>query len=81
MKQINFNTLSKWGLIYKINKEVLHPLGLALSRNPSTGYSEGCYIDDSGDFEWEYAKSTEKVNKDKLEEFEKNRIKILKEIE
>lgn len=40
MKSINWNQMSELGLIYKINKDILHPLGLAISRNPDNGFSE-----------------------------------------
>lgn len=37
MSHVDFNTLSQLGLIWKINKDILHPLGLALTRDPETG--------------------------------------------
>jgi len=39
MKKINWNTASELGLIERINKEVLHPLGLAMVRTPDDGRS------------------------------------------
>lgn len=53
MKSINWNQLSELGLIRRINRDILHPLGLAISRNPDTGFSEEIYIADDG--VWEYA--------------------------
>lgn len=53
MKQINWNQLSELGLIRKINRDVLHPLGLAISRNIDTGTSESILVSDDG--EWEYS--------------------------
>ena len=39
--------------IVRINKEILHPLGLAISRNPITGFSEEVLVADDGI--WGYA--------------------------
>lgn len=52
MKTIDWNKASELGLIQRINKEILHPLGLAMSRNPETGVSENLLIADDGF--WEY---------------------------
>jgi hypothetical protein len=52
MKEINWNDMSELGLIVRINKEILHPLGLAMSRNPETGHSESVFIADDGVFEY-----------------------------
>lgn len=46
--EINWNQASELGLIERINTEILHPLGLAISRNPDTGFSESLYISDDG---------------------------------
>ena len=53
MKTLNWNKLSELGLHERINREILHPLGLAITRNPETGHSEGALIADDGI--WEYA--------------------------
>ena len=53
MKTINWNDMSKLGLIRRINEEILHPLGLAMSRNIETGTSEEIFVADDGI--WEYA--------------------------
>lgn len=52
MKSIDWNKMSELGLIYRINKEILHPLGLAVSRTVETGLSEKILIADDG--VWEY---------------------------
>ena len=52
MKSIDWNKMSELGLIYRINKEILHPLGLAVSRTVETGLSEKILIADDG--AWEY---------------------------
>ena len=49
---INWNDMSDLGLIVRINKEILHPLGLAISRNPMTGFSEKILVADDGIFEY-----------------------------
>ena len=63
---INFNELSDYGLIWKINKEVLHPLGLALARNED-GTSNGCIVAPDG--AWEYDADADKRNLKKYDNF------------
>lgn len=60
-KSINWNQMSELGLICCINREILHPLGLAISRNPKTGSSDEILV--SSDGVWEYAPG---VDNDKL---------------
>ena len=65
MKTIDWNKASELGLVEKINREVLHPLGLAMTRNPETGASESILIADDG--VWEYSpkmKSTIKTDEE-----------------
>jgi hypothetical protein len=50
---LNWNDMSELGLIVRINNEILHPLGLSLSRNPGTGASEAVLIAPDG--KWEYS--------------------------
>lgn len=52
MKHINWNQVSELGLIVRINREILHPLGLAMTRNPENGVSEMLMV--SPDGIWEY---------------------------
>ena len=54
MVEINWNKMSDLGLIQRINKDILHPLGLAMTRNPENGSSESILIADNG--VWEYSK-------------------------
>jgi len=61
IKSINWNQLSELGLLYRINKELLHPLGLTISRNPDTGSSDEILIAPDG--VWTYA---EGINNDTL---------------
>lgn len=63
---VDFSTLSKLGLIYKINHEVLHPLGLALGYNPDVGNSDGAFLSDD---KWEYTPEIEQKGSEKYEAF------------
>lgn len=51
---VDWNALSKMGLIERINKEILHPLGLSMARDTDTGISPFAIV--SNDGIWEYAK-------------------------
>lgn len=46
MKTIDWNTASKLGLIERINSEILHPLGLAMTRTPDNGFSQDILVAD-----------------------------------
>lgn len=52
---ISWNELSERGLIIRINKEILHPIGLAVFRDSQTGLSRGALV--SPDGVWEYDQS------------------------
>lgn len=52
---VSWNELSARGLIVRINKEILHPIGLAVFRDPNTGISKGALIAPDG--VWEYDQS------------------------
>lgn len=73
MKTIDWNKASELGLVEKINREVLHPLGLAMTRNPETGASESILIADDG--VWEY--SPEMKSTIKTDEEVKAAIKVI----
>lgn len=65
VKAIDWNEASELGLVERINREVLHPLGLAMTRNPETGISENLLI--ASDGFWEYPlgmKSTVKTDEE-----------------
>lgn len=49
---LDWNQLSALGLIVRINAEILHPLGLAIFRDPANGISAGAMIAPDG--KWEY---------------------------
>ena len=44
--------MSDLGLIERINREILHPLGLAISREVESGISEKVFIAGDGVFEY-----------------------------
>lgn len=73
-KMVDFNQLSDWGLIHKINKEVLHPLGLALSRDID-GTSPGALV--APDLVFEYPFETDARNYEKYTHFIENRSELL----
>lgn len=50
---LDWNEIAKLGLLQRINKEIMHPLGLAVYRDPSDGSSGGALIADDG--VWEYS--------------------------
>ncbi|WEF11974.1 3'-5' exoribonuclease [Pectobacterium actinidiae] len=52
---IDWNELSRRGLLVRINQEIMHPLGLAVFRDQETGESRGALI--SPDGKWEYSKN------------------------
>lgn len=52
---IDWNELSKRGLLVRINQEIMHPIGLAIFRDQETGESGGALI--SPDGKWEYSKN------------------------
>ncbi|EDS8695094.1 hypothetical protein CJK35_002099 [Salmonella enterica] len=58
---LDWNQLSALGLIVRINTEVLHPIGLALYRDPATGSSAGAMI--SPDGKWTYGSEVVKGRK------------------
>ncbi|WP_448177365.1 DUF7415 domain-containing protein [Pseudomonas putida] len=47
---IDWNELSRCGLLVRINREILHPMGLAICRDPETGLSPGAVVSDDGPF-------------------------------
>ncbi|MCO7537809.1 hypothetical protein NJH24_23885 [Pseudomonas asiatica] len=49
-KFIDWNEISDRGLLVRINREIMHPLGLAVARDPATGRSPGAVVSDDGPF-------------------------------
>ncbi|WP_085841441.1 DUF7415 domain-containing protein [Enterobacter asburiae] len=52
---INWNEMSRRGLVFRINNEILHPLGLALGYSPDNGFSECVYVSPDGGFKYSEA--------------------------
>ena len=74
--QLDWNDLSELGLQEKINREILHPLGLALCRTPDTGYSKLILVADDGF--WEYEEDMETTILPE-KEFKEKLAKLIKE--
>jgi hypothetical protein len=62
MEEIDWNEIAKRGLLKRINREIMHPLGLAVYRDPDTGVSGGALIAPDG--KWVYAEDAEPENLD-----------------
>ena len=74
MQSMDWNKLSELGLVERINREVLHPLGIAVTRDPSTGFSTKILISPDGIFEYSNSiKSTVKSDEFVLQEISKLR--------
>ncbi|WP_070415265.1 DUF7415 domain-containing protein [Pseudomonas lundensis] len=58
---IDWNEISQRGLLVRINREIMHPLGLAICRNPETGLSPGAVVSDDGP--WVYAEELDTETK------------------
>lgn len=56
LKTINWNQISELGLHERINREIMHPLGLAITRIVDDGSSPGAVVADDG--VWQYAPGT-----------------------
>lgn len=52
MKTLDWNDMSNLGIIYRINSEILHPMGLAMTRIPDTGSSDSILVASDGVFEY-----------------------------
>lgn len=50
LKTIDWNQLSELGLVERINRQILFPMGLAVTRITSSGVSPGCVVSDGGQF-------------------------------
>lgn len=57
LQLVDWNELSRRGLIVRINQEILHPLGLAVCREPESGVSPGAVVSPMG--AWSYPKAQE----------------------
>lgn len=52
-ESIDWNEISKRGLLERINREIMHPIGFAVYRDPKSGVSGGALVAPDG--VWEYA--------------------------
>lgn len=52
---IDWTEISQRGLLERINREIMHPIGLAVFRDPKTGTSGGAFV--SPDGIWEYSEA------------------------
>ncbi|HGH3376081.1 TPA: DUF3850 domain-containing protein [Enterobacter ludwigii] len=50
---MNWKELSERGLVFRINHEILHPLGLAVGYESTGGVSAGAFVADDG--VWQYS--------------------------
>lgn len=53
-EMIDWNEISRRGLLERINREIMHPLGLAVARHVDTGASPGALVAPDGQ-QWAYA--------------------------
>jgi len=60
--------MSSLGLIERINTEILHPLGLAMSRDPDTGISKDIFVADDGFWEYESNRKTTIISNEEIKE-------------
>jgi hypothetical protein len=44
MQEVTWIEIADRGLLYRINNEIMHPLGLAVFYDPATGVSEGAFV-------------------------------------
>lgn len=68
MAEIDWNEMSKLGLIERINKEILHPLGLAMTRDPDDGISRQVLVALDGKFEYSPSMASTILSDEELNE-------------
>ena len=66
MKSIDWNKMSELGLIERINREICHPLGLAISRDVETGVSTRILISDDGAWDYDPKIKTSVISDDEI---------------
>ena len=66
-KFITPNKMSDYGLLWYINRYVMHPLGLALARDADENTLTGCMIAPDG--KWEFSEESNTKNKIKFKNF------------
>ena len=48
LKVIDWNEISRLGLLERINREIMHPLGYAVCREVESGRSPGALVSEDG---------------------------------
>lgn len=61
-KVIDWNEISRLGLLERINREIMHPLGYAVSRKVDSGRSPGALVSEDGP--WVYPDQVEQQGRD-----------------
>lgn len=61
-KIIDWNEISRLGLLERINREIMHPLGYAVCREVESGRSPGALVSDDGP--WVYPDQVEQQRGD-----------------
>lgn len=64
----DWNELSEMGILFAVNAVVCHPKGLAITRDPNTGFSPYLLVDNV-DGRWEFGEEDVKEGLDKLIRF------------
>lgn len=59
---IDWNEISRLGLLERINREIMHPLGYAVCREVESGQSPGALVSDDGP--WVYPDQVEQQGGD-----------------
>lgn len=68
LKSINWNQISELGLLERINKEIMHPLGLAVFRDTADGSSGGAFVADDGVFQYAEGMQLKNFDSEKVKE-------------
>jgi hypothetical protein len=66
MKTIDWNQAAELGLLERINREILHPLGLAACRDVDSGVSRCLIVSDDGFFEFAADMQTKIISNDEV---------------
>jgi len=67
LKSINWTQISELGLLERINKEIMHPLGLAVFRS-TDGNSGGALVSDDGVFQYAEGMQLKNFDSEKVKE-------------
>lgn len=67
-KVLDWNQMASIGLVERINREILHKIGLAISINRETGSSDAVFISPDGVWEYPDDKESGVIDDDKVKE-------------